>query len=57
MDFDDIAPGVKIYWCKWCGPIMKEVEDILMENASDPEFRAKMERLVEEAEADDPSRS
>jgi hypothetical protein len=30
MNFDDVEPGARIYWCAHCGPEAQRINDLLM---------------------------
>ncbi len=52
MDFSDVEPGAKIYWCTHCGPEAHAMADILENTIATrgKEFTDKLDGLIQDAE-------
>lgn len=47
MDFSDVEPGAKIYWCARCGRWAHEIDKVLVEKLhADPNFADKLEKAM-----------
>jgi hypothetical protein len=51
MRFDDIGEN-PIYWCTFCGPQAQKMNEAISKSFStDPNFAAKFEKAINEAES------
>lgn len=54
MDFSDVEPGAKIYWCSRCGPGAQAIETAITEACEDdPSFAKRFEAAIEKAKRGD----
>jgi len=51
MDFGDVEPGAKIYWCAFCGPDAHAMNDALVEalEVRGQEFVAEVSEAIDDA--------
>lgn len=51
MDFGDVEPGAKIFWCSACGPRAEKLnEAIEAAFATRPNFQVEFQAAIEDAE-------
>jgi hypothetical protein len=54
MDFSDVKPGAKIYWCEVCGPVAHEFDKRLNEALKTrPGFAKKLREAIDDAKEKD----
>lgn len=54
MDFGDVEPGAKVYWCAYCGPEAHAMAEVMAAKLNDPVtgklFAEELEREIEKVE-------
>lgn len=54
MDFSDVKPGAKIYWCEVCGPVAHELDRRLNEALKTrPGFAKRLREAIDAAKEED----
>jgi hypothetical protein len=54
MDFSDVEPGAKIYWCSACGPVAHAMDAAIQEAfETRPGFAEEFEEAIETVERGD----
>ena len=54
MDFDDVEPGAKIYWCSHCGPVAHAMDRAIQEAcATRPGFAEELREAIDKAKRGD----